>query len=444
MSEILTHLPNGLFNALPLAFWTFLLCMFVFFSVAVVHFYHKAYADHNYVPPWVHWLEFFVRVIKTPMIMLFASIALYSVWNLYQFTIPSEQSYDYKKTAPYLLHLVEYLIFFWIVFNFLTMGKKYLIKWSRQTTHKTLAIILPAISSSLQAAIGLLMVNILIPQLNFDGDVAIFLEKFAKVMFIMVLGWVFYQSVNVLEKYILNQYSENQVNFLTARKINTQVLILKRVILSIVFIIVLGSCLMVFDSVKNIGTGLITTAGIISAVGAFASQQSLSRLFAGLQIAFTQPIRIGDTVIIEKELGQIEEITLSYIVVKLWDLRKLIMPTDYFTSKGIQNLTRDSTQLLGTIFIYADYSLPIEAVRNKFNEFLQQSAFWDKKSSALQVTDLKENTMELRALMSAENSSTLWNLRCEMREKLIQFIVEHYPECLSRTRTVMLKQQEEG
>jgi small-conductance mechanosensitive channel len=194
--------------------------------------------------------------------------------------------------------------------------------------------------------------------------------------------------------------------------------------------------LMVFDSVKNLGAGLLTTAGVLSAIGAFASQQSLSRILSGLQIAFTQPIRIGDTVVVDNEFGQVEEINLSFVTVKLWDLRRLIKPTDYFTQNGVLNLTRESTQLLGTVFIYADYTLPLEAVREKFKELINQSNFWDKNVYGLDVTDATDRSLEIRLLVSAENADLLWKLRCEMREKMIAFLVDTYPECLAKTRQV--------
>ncbi|MCC2667265.1 MAG: mechanosensitive ion channel protein MscS, partial [Gammaproteobacteria bacterium] len=141
-----------------------------------------------------------------------------------------------------------------------------------------------------------------------------------------------------------------------------------------------------------------------------------------------------DTVIIENENGQIEEINLSYVVVKLWDLRRLILPTDYFFSKGLQNLTLNSTELLGTIFIYADYTLPIDIIREKFHEYVNQSELWNRNIATFQVTDMKEKTMELRGLVSAKDGDSLWRLRCEVREKLIKFIVKNYPQMLSVKR----------
>jgi small-conductance mechanosensitive channel len=244
--------------------------------------------------------------------------------------------------------------------------------------------------------------------------------------------------VNTIQKLIIQHIDIANNSGIKVRAINTQVILLKKIVQAIIIIVTIAAGLMTFDSVRNLGAGLLTTAGVLGAIGAFASQQSLSRLFTGIQLAFTQPIKIGDMVIIENENGLIEEITLSYVVVKLWDLRRLILPTDYFFSKGLQNLTRNSTELLGTIFIYADYTLPIDQVREQFFEYVKSSELWNKNVATFQVTDVKENSLELRGLVSADDAPALWNLRCELREKLIRFIVTTYPNALPLKRNITL------
>lgn len=338
-----------------------------------------------------------------------------------------------------MIILIAFIGFFVSIFAILIIGKRRLLHWSFVVDNKLLNVLIPAIINSLQVVVFLFMLNLVMPLINLPGIWQIYLNKFSKVLFIGALGLLFIQITNALGRLIVSQYvvTDDIMNF-HGRKIQTQVLLLKRVVLAIGIVITIASILMVFDSFKNIGAGLLTTAGIVSAVGAFASQQSLSRLFAGLQIAFTQPIRMGDTVVIDDHMGQVEEITLSYIVIKLWDLRRLLLPTDHVTSKGLQNLTRDTTQLLGTIFFYTDYTLPVDEIRKKFFELLKESKLWDGKVSNLQVTDIKESTMEIRALVSAENSSTLWNLRCEIREKLMNYIVQNYPQCLAKSRSMNL------
>jgi small-conductance mechanosensitive channel len=391
-------------------------------------------------------LLFFADTIKRPFLFFLCGYAIYVAGYGAILYFP-KISPGYEKimlaSAIYIKKITEFLAFFWLALNILNKGQIPLETWLLTNNKRTLSILLPMISKSLKAAVILLMLNILIPALGFTGQVNELLDKGAKVALIGILAWLFIEILNGTESLIINQYAYSEKNPLYSRKINTQVLLLKKVILIITAVVTLASILMVFDSVKHLGAGLLTTAGVLSAIGAFASQQSLGRIFAGLQIAFTQPIRIGDTVIIDNEQGQVEEITLSYIVVKLWDLRRLIVPSDYFTNRGLQNLSRTSTDLLGTVFFYTDYMLPLTAVREKFHDILNKSTLWNGQVSNLQVTDMKESCMELRALVSAKDSSTLWDLRCEVREKLMQFIIENYPQCLSKTRNISWKSDTE-
>jgi small-conductance mechanosensitive channel len=385
-----------------------------------------------------HWSNFIIRVAKKPFSLLFFSYALYEIITIVLLYIP-ELSIEYGKIllnyCSSVLKFIEFTTFFWLVFNALNLGQARLEIWAFRNEKRILSILLRMIGNSLKAVAILLMLNMLIPALGLTGMPNIFLQKLAKVSLIMILACLFIQLINGLEKLILNQYAADGIDS-ALRKINTQVRILKKVILALGMVIATAATLMVFDSVKNLGTGLLTTAGLLSAFGAFASQQSLSRIYSGLQIAFTQPVNIGDTIIIDKESGQIEEITLSYIVVKMWDLRRVILSTDYFINKGLQNLSRASSELIGTVFLHTDFALPVAELRNEFQAILATSTFWNKKTALFHVTDLKESCMELRALVSADNSGALWELRCEIREKLIKFIVNNYPDCLAKTRSL--------
>jgi small-conductance mechanosensitive channel len=187
--------------------------------------------------------------------------------------------------------------------------------------------------------------------------------------------------------------------------------------------------------VRQLGTAMIASAGVAGIVIGFAAQKSLGTLLAGFQIAMTQPIRIDDVVIVEGEWGKIEEITLTYVVVKIWDLRRLVVPITYFIEKPFQNWTRTSADILGTVFLHVDYGVPVGAVREELTRILAASPNWDHKVNVLQVTDAKERTLELRALASSSDASKSWDLRCEMREKLVAFIQDQYPESLPRLRT---------
>jgi len=171
--------------------------------------------------------------------------------------------------------------------------------------------------------------------------------------------------------------------------------------------------------------------GIIAGI---AAQKPLANLFAGFQIALTQPIRLDDVVIVEGEWGRIEEITLSYVVVAIWDDRRLVLPLTYFIEKPFQNWTRTSAQILGSVFVWVDYSFPLEAARTALQPIIEGSQLWDKRFWNIQVSDTSERTMQLRILATSANSSQSWDLRCEIREKFIAHLQQHYPQCLPRLR----------
>jgi small-conductance mechanosensitive channel len=199
--------------------------------------------------------------------------------------------------------------------------------------------------------------------------------------------------------------------------------------------------LMTFPKVQQLGTTILASAGIIGIVVGMAAQRTIGNFIAGLQIAFTQPIRLDDVVIVENEWGRIEEITLTYVVVKIWDLRRLIVPITYFIEKPFQNWTRTSADILGTVYIYVDYTVPVDSIREQLQKILNESELWDKKVCVLQVTNATERTVELRALMSAPDASTAWSLRCQVREKLIDFIRENYPHALPKLRAELFQKQ---
>jgi small-conductance mechanosensitive channel len=192
--------------------------------------------------------------------------------------------------------------------------------------------------------------------------------------------------------------------------------------------------LMTFPKVRQLGTTILASAGIIGIVVGMAAQRTIGAFIAGLQIAFTQPIRVDDVVIVENEWGRIEEITLTYVVVKIWDLRRLIVPITYFIEKPFQNWTRVTADILGSVFLYVDYTVPLDAVREELQRLLKESELWDGKVCVLQVTNTSERTLEVRALMSAADASAAWSLRCHVREKLVDFIKTKYPQALPRLR----------
>jgi len=273
----------------------------------------------------------------------------------------------------------------------------------------------------------------------FPSAVNAFAIHIFAVLFITLVVWLLTRAVDALSDTVLLRFEGGAKEDLRARRVYTQVNVLRRVAVVVILTIGFAGVLMTFDRVRQLGTAILASAGIAGIVLGLAAQKTLGNLIAGLQIAFTQPIRIDDTVIVEGEWGQIEEITLTYVVVKTWDLRRLVMPITYFVEHPFQNWTRTSTDLLGTVLLYADYTVPVEAVRAELQRILDGTELWDRKVSQLQVTNASERTLELRVLVSAPDAGTSWDLRCLVREKLIEFIHKNYPQALPRLRADLAK-----
>ncbi|QGY44500.1 mechanosensitive ion channel [Maribellus comscasis] len=263
------------------------------------------------------------------------------------------------------------------------------------------------------------------------------IQTSGSVLLIASFAWLLIAGIRTFKRIFVEHLDLEKEDNLRSRKFQTQFNILEKIIVFLVIIISIGLILMMFDDVKRLGISLFASAGVAGIIIGFAAQRIIAAVIAGFQIAITQPIRIDDVVIIENEWGRIEEITLTYVVVKIWDLRRLIVPTTYFFEKPFQNWTRTSAEILGTVFIYTDYHVSFDALRKEQTRLLESTPLWNKKVNVLQVTDAKEYGVEIRALMSAKDSPTAWDLRVFIREKLIEFIQKNYPESLPRTRVVV-------
>ena len=250
---------------------------------------------------------------------------------------------------------------------------------------------------------------------------------------ILLIAWIAWSTLDLWLRHYLQRY-EAQDNFL-ARKQVTQTHILKRVLGFAIWFAAVAAGLMTFDEVRQYGISLLASAGAAGIIVGLALQPVLKNLIAGIQIALTQPIRIGDSLTVEGDFGTVEDIKSTYVVVRTWDLRRLVLPLSYFIEQPFQNWTRESTNLLGTAMIYLDYAAPIEALRAKAREIVEMSPLWDHNVFALQVTDFRERTMEVRVLVSASSSGKLFDLRCLLREQLIAYLQTQHPEALPRTRT---------
>lgn len=287
----------------------------------------------------------------------------------------------------------------------------------------------------LNMLLPLFVFNVFIPVLKINAYLLAFLTKTVEIAFIIAFAYLFINLIKVLQDYIIYNYSIKSDDNLKERKIITQLQFIRKFLMALIILLAIAAVLFSFDTMRKIGAGLLTSVGIGGIIVGFAAQKSLGNLLAGFQIAFTQPIRIDDVLVVEGEWGRVEEITLTYVVIHIWDERRLILPINYFIEKPFQNWTRTTSEILGTVFIYTDYSIPIDKLRMEFDRLLTHTPLWDKNVKAMQVTDSKENTIEIRALMSAINSSNAFDLRCYIRENLVKYIQENFPESLPKLRT---------
>jgi small-conductance mechanosensitive channel len=268
----------------------------------------------------------------------------------------------------------------------------------------------------------------------FDATAANAIGRALLVAFIVLVGWSAAIAVNLIADFYLRRFSLESEDNLLARKHFTQVRILERATETLVFVITIAGVLMTFDAVRTYGVSLFASAGVAGIVAGLAARPMLSNLIAGIQIAISQPIRLDDRVLVEGEFGTVEEITSTYVVIRLWDLRRMIVPLTYFIEKPFQNWTRDTSKLIGAVFVYVDYTVPVARVRAKLSEIVAESKLWDRDLVKLQVTDVKDNVVELRAIMGARTAGDAFDLRCEVREKMIDFLQAEFPHALPRVR----------
>jgi small-conductance mechanosensitive channel len=253
------------------------------------------------------------------------------------------------------------------------------------------------------------------------------------VAFVLALGWAAAIALDIGVEIYLRRFTIDSDDNLLARKHVTQMRILQRVAKTLLVIFTLAIALMTFSAVRQYGVSLFASAGAAGLILGLAARPVLSNLLAGIQIAMTQPIRVQDQVTVEGEFGTIDTITSTYVVVRLWDLRRMIVPLTYFIEKPFQNWTYETSNLLGSVMLHADYTVSVERLRQKLDEIVRESRLWDSKVAVLQVTDAPANMVELRALVSSRNASQLWDLRCEVREKLLAFLADD-PRTLPRQR----------
>ena len=259
-------------------------------------------------------------------------------------------------------------------------------------------------------------------------------EQILVIALIAVATWLGVRCINAVEFFFCQRFPVNTENNLRARRVLTQARVLGRTASVLLILIGLAACLMMIPGVRQVGTSLLASAGLAGLAVGLAAKPVLSNLIAGLQIAITQPIRLDDVVVIEGEWGRIEEITGTYVVVRIWDERRLVVPLNWFMENPFQNWTRTSSQLIGTVYLWLDYRVPLEPLREEVKRLCNEAPQWDGRVCVLQMTDATDRTLQIRILASSADSGSNFDLRCHVREGMIAFVQQHYPDSLPRMR----------
>ena len=374
---------------------------------------------------------------------LFIFILMLSHFGLQHYSTTLFKSADYASQ----FNLIEepiYLILmgiceYWLFIRVINKGAVY---WKNSVTvqkYPTIGIILPFILTVFKNLALLIIINLTTQKLNLPDEVAYVLTKATSIFIICALSGILFKLIDIAEQLLLHHYTVEQSGLITERKIHTQTLILKRVAYSLLAILTAGAILVLFDNVRALGASVLTTAGVIGLLLTFTAQRSLGSIFSGLEIALTQPIKIGDKIQIENEVGTVEEINFRNVVIKMWNWRRMIVPTHFFLEKAFQNWNRvEHTNLLEVFYLYVDFTMPVEQLRNKFYSILKNSDLWDKDVGKMQVSDLKESSMQLKIVVSAKNSDEASNLGAHIREELISYIAKTFPDLLPKTRSTTL------
>ena len=381
-----------------------------------------------------HWLDRGLKAVVSPLTLLMWVLGGSAVLSMLLAelalpgTAPAARAVTWAKTVGTGVAL------FWFLSRIGRLVEAALTSVVARTANAWDDALLPVAGTAARVLPPMLALILGVQMLSIPDEIRDLFRTGLSLVLIGTVAFLFYRCVEAAEALILQRYEIDVRDNLQARAVYTQVTVLKKIGTAIIAIVTLAAMLMTFESVRQLGTSILASAGIAGIVVGFAAQRSIATLLAGFQIAMTQPIRLDDVVIVENEWGRIEEITLTYVAVRIWDQRRLILPITYFIEQPFQNWTRTSADILGTVFLYVDYRAPLDAIRAELDRILQASPSWDGKVKGLQVTNAQEQTLEIRALASAADASLAWDLRCEVREKLVQFLQRHHPESLPRIR----------
>ncbi len=332
----------------------------------------------------------------------------------------------------------------WLIFQAIRAVEKRLRRWAQESGSVLNLVIVPVLGQTLRVIVPLLAIILLLPLFGLPESSTWIVQKALSILLVVGVCFLIVRGTGAVQKGLMSGRQLDVEDNLTARQIYTRVSVIRRIIITAVIVIGAASVLMMFGPLRQFGTSILASAGIAGIVLGFAAQKTLGNVLAGIQIALSQPMLIDDIVVVEGEFGRIEEITLTFVTVRTWDLRRLVLPITYFIEKPFQNWSRKSTELVGAVYLYLDYQVPLGELREELKRLAETNPNWDRKVCALQVTDTKQHTIEVRAIVSSVNASKCFDLRCQVREGLIEFLRAKHPESLPRMRAAFERLTESG
>lgn len=342
---------------------------------------------------------------------------------------------NYLQTLPNIAWNLLIVAFAIIIGLILRLILSFLVKQANKyNNYSVTRSVVRRMAVPINVFLPLFVLNLLKDELRLRHPQLIVFNKFSQIALTISLALILIAVVKIAEDYVVHKYDLKKPDNLRERKVRTQLQFIRRIANGLIITLTLCVIFLNFDNLRKLGAGLLTGVGIGSIIIGFAAQKSLANFLAGMQIAFTQPLRLDDVLVVEGEWGHVEEITLTYVVLTIWDERRLILPINYFIEKPFQNWTRTGSQILSAAMIYLDYTVPVETVRTEFLNFVHNQPLWDGRTAVLQVTNLSERTVELRCLVSTNNAGQAFDLRCLVREHLLGFIQKNYPHTLPKTR----------
>lgn len=383
---------------------------------------------------WLVWLDRGLKEALAPLTVLLWIAGVSAVVGLLRADLETPSNAAFVRGLLWLRDFGTMAAIFWLLLRVGRVVEAAVSSFAPATANAWDDALLPVAGRAARVLLPIVALILGAQALSIPDDYQSMIRTALSLVLIGATAFLLYQCITAVEALVLQRYRLDVKDNLEARAVYTQVTVLKKIATAVLVILTVASMLTVFESVRQFGTSILASAGIAGIIVGFAAQRSIATLLAGLQIAITQPIRLDDVVIVENEWGRIEEITLTYVCVRIWDQRRLILPITYFIEQPFQNWTRQSAEILGTVFLHVDYRTPLDALRQELTRILQASPYWDGRVNVLQVTDAKAQTLEIRALGSAADASLAWDLRCEVREKLIAFLQRNHPESLPRIR----------